>query len=177
MSTDPPFAVRVARPDEWVVLAPIERASGELFRGSAAPELADGDVVPDEVAQRYAREHRVFVADLPDTGIVGFLAWHVERDESCLGVAQVSVLPDHAGRGIGTALLERTISVARERGFAHVTLNTQRNVAWNEPWYRSLGFESVDPDDWAPFMRDVVDRQTEAGLDWSTRTWMRLPLR
>lgn len=174
-------AIRVARPDEWTLLAPIERAADERYRTSAAPELTDRDVVPDDVARRYAADGRVLVAETAGgtggTSVVGFVAWHREADPTCFGIAQISVLPDHGGRGIGTVLMRHAIDLARTGDFERVTLNTQRNVPWNEPWYLALGFQPVAPADWAPFMRAVVDRQRAIGIDWSTRTWMQLPLR
>ena len=171
--------VRVARADEWVLLAPIERASGTLFRDSAALELASGDVVPDDMARRATHEGRALVASVAEDDrerVVGFAAWHPEADSNCLEVAQISVHPDFGKRGIGTALMRAVIEVAVEHGFEAITLNTQRNVPWNEPWYRSFGFVPVEPDDWTSWMAEVVADQTRAGLNWSTRTWMRLDI-
>jgi hypothetical protein len=68
------------------------------------------------------------------------------------------------------------LETAISRGFRAITLNTQRNVPWNEPWYRTFGFVPVEPNDWAPWMAKVAHGQAAEGLDWSTRTWMRLDI-
>ena len=54
----------------------------------------------------------------------------------------IAVRPDHRGRGIGTALLQRFIAQARERGAARVFLEMREgNPA--ESLYRRHGFASV----------------------------------
>ena len=60
--------------------------------------------------------------------------------------------PDHAGRGIGRALLEAGCDWAAARGYAEITLATYRDVPWNGPFYASEGFVEVGPVD--DFMRD-----------------------
>lgn len=174
-----PARIRTARADEWALLAPIEQASGTIFRHSAAPELERDATVPDEAAQRYTSQGRVLFAIDPhraDDHVIGFVAWHAEADPTCLGVAQISVHPDFGRQGVGTVLMRQVIETAISRGFRAITLNTQRNVPWNEPWYRTFGFVSVEPDDWAPWMAKVARAQAAEGLDWSTRTWMRLDI-
>jgi len=49
-------------------------------------------------------------------------------------------------------------------------------VPWNEPWYRRLGFESVEPSDWTDWMRESVAEQQSGGIDWENRVWMTLDL-
>jgi len=50
------------------------------------------------------------------------------------------------GRGIGTALVQAACEEARWAGHRSLTLCTFRDVAWNGPFYRRLGFvEDPDP--------------------------------
>ena len=44
------------------------------------------------------------------------------------------------------------------------------------PWYERHGFAVVAPEDWTPALREVVQYQTEDGLDWTTRVHMRIEL-
>jgi hypothetical protein len=41
-------------------------------------------------------------------------------------------------------------------GYRSVALAAQTEVPWNESWYRRLGFESLEPNDWTDWMRDDV---------------------
>ena len=62
---------------------------------------------------------------------------------------QLSVHPDHAGRGVGRALLSAACDWAREAGYGDLTLATYRDVPWNAPFYASEGFVEVGPvDEW-----------------------------
>lgn len=54
----------------------------------------------------------------------------------------IAVDPDHRGRGIGGALLERLVSDARERGVTRLFLE-MREGNRAEALYRRLGFASV----------------------------------
>ena len=60
---------------------------------------------------------------------------------------QLSVHPDHAGRGIGRALLRAGCRWAAEEGYPEITLATYRDVPWNGPFYASEGFVERGPVD------------------------------
>jgi GNAT superfamily N-acetyltransferase len=51
----------------------------------------------------------------------------------------MDVLPEHAGQGLGAALIEAVCSWAHTRGFDAVTLSTFRDVPWNAPFYTRHG--------------------------------------
>ena len=55
--------------------------------------------------------------------------------------------PEHAGRGIGRALLRAGCDWAAARGYPELTLATYRDVPWNGPFYASEGFVEVGPVD------------------------------
>jgi predicted GNAT family N-acyltransferase len=55
-------------------------------------------------------------------------------------IGRMAVLAPWRGRGVGSALLERLIELARERGFAIVVLNAQTQAI---PFYRRFGFAPV----------------------------------
>jgi ribosomal protein S18 acetylase RimI-like enzyme len=50
------------------------------------------------------------------------------------------VVPDERGRGLGRALLDRALEVARERGAAHVELATHEGDTAARGLYESSGF-------------------------------------
>ena len=58
---------------------------------------------------------------------------------------QLSVHPDHGGRGIGRALLRAGCDWAGAHGYPELTLATYRDVPWNGPFYASEGFVEVGP--------------------------------
>ena len=70
--------------------------------------------------------------------------------------------------------MQAIVETAIAHRFRTITLNTRRDVPWNEPWYRTFGFTPVASDDWPQWMAAVADQQAADGLDWTARTWMRL---
>ncbi|MFI9008036.1 GNAT family N-acetyltransferase [Actinosynnema sp. NPDC053489] len=158
--------LRPARPDELPLLPPIERASGEPFRDHGMPEIADDEPMP---LSTLARLH-VWVA--ADPRPVAWIA--VEPVDGAAHVEQVCVHPDHARRGIGAALLDHVGRWAAARGLTALTLTTFRDIPWNGPYYRRLGFhEVVDP---SPGLAAVVAAEAARGLDPATRVCLRRPL-
>lgn len=158
--------IRTARPDELPLLPGIERASGEPFRDVGMPEIADDDPMPLETLRRL----HVWVAADPHP-----VAWvAVEVVDGAAHVEQISVHPDHARRGIGAALLDHVGQWAAGQRLDALTLTTFRDVPWNGPYYRRLGFEEVT--DLPPGLRAVVEAETARGLDPATRLCLRRPL-
>lgn len=144
-------------------------AAGERFRDVGLGAVADDE--PWSVAEYRARvdSGRIWVAEV-DGLPVGYVAatdfgGHVHLD-------QLSVRPEHGGRGLGTALVDAVVSWARDRQAGSVTLTTFRHVPWNGPWYERRGFR-VDSDAGAdPRLARVAawERQHDFG---APRVWMR----
>jgi len=87
-------------------------------------------------------------------------------------VEQVSVHPDHAGRGIGCALLERAAAWARAHELRAITLTTYVEVEWNGPYYERLGYRYLTPGEETPGLRAIRRHERELGLDAWPRACM-----
>ncbi|EWT03562.1 acetyltransferase [Intrasporangium oryzae NRRL B-24470] len=68
----------------------------------------------DEVRERVTR-NRLVVAYAGDV-LVGNATVRPPADDTATATVIVRVLPEHRGRGLGTALLERELAAAREMG-------------------------------------------------------------
>ena len=83
-----------------------------------------------------------------DGAVAGFAVWFLNFS-TWLGrhgvyLEDLYVRPSFRGRGLGRALLETLIGIARERGYGRVEWWV---LDWNEPahaFYRSLGAEPMD---------------------------------
>lgn len=75
-------------------------------------------------------------------------------------VAQVSVVPRCAGRGIGRQLLHTVEGWAAERGCRSITLTTFRDVPWNGPYYAKLGYEVLTEDQVGPDLARTIEYET-----------------
>lgn len=111
-----------------------------------------------------------------DTGDrpVGFMS--AEQADGNLHIWELAVDDNHQRRGIGRRLIERARGWAGERDLSALTLTTFRDVPWNEPFYRSLGFTIVLPEQLTDMLRDVLRHEAEAGLPPERRCAMRYPL-
>lgn len=167
--------VRTPTTEEVGLLEAIEVEADSRYADVGYDTLASTSGIPADVANRYAGDGRLLVA-VVDEQPVGFIAWHTEDDPTVLGIAQVSVLTDFGGRGIGRLLLESVLDHAETSGFRSVVLTTQSDVPWNAPWYRTFGFEVVPTDRWTEWMHAGAENQRRSGIDWEHRVWMTLEL-
>ena len=166
--------IRRARAAEAQVLREIERLAGERFRQVGLPGVADDEPLSVEVLTSYAADGRSWVAvddgDLP----VGYVL--VDTVDDCAHIEQLSVRPDHQETGVGRALVERVGAWARDRELWAITLTTFKEVPWNAPFYRHLGFRELSEEDLGPQLREVREREAAHGLDPAKRVCMRWKL-
>jgi predicted N-acetyltransferase YhbS len=159
---------RLARPDEIDTIRALERASAQRFVGLMDALAADEPSPAPVLAARIERGGLV-VAAKGET-IVGFVMFRPLEDR--LYVEQLDVLPAFEGRRIGAALLDATAERARAAGLAGLSLSTFREVAWNAPYYRRLGFVAVVDDALTPGMREIRAEHLARGLDEAARVFM-----
>jgi len=100
----------------------------------------------------------------------------VELVDDHAHLEQLSVLPDHGGRGVGTRLLDAVADWAGAQGHPEVTLTTFRDVAFNAPLYAKRGFAVVPEDRWSDALRARVAHEATLGLDPDLRVVMSRPL-
>lgn len=136
----------------------VEQAAQELLiaRGVDVRHLGINDDLEDPTAWDLA-----LVAD-NDGDVVG-MARLTELTPDLLVLDQVSVLPKFASHGLGRLLLMRVVDEARKRGYREITGSTFREVAFNAPFYASLG-ASEDPEP-HPALVQRRHVESELGLD------------
>lgn len=89
---------------------------------------------------------------------------------------EVDVLPSHGRRGLGRRLVETVAEWARGRNFPHLTLSTFLNIAWNAPFYSTMGFEKLPKNQWSKEIEEIYMLEQKLGLPVEERTFMRLQL-
>jgi GNAT superfamily N-acetyltransferase len=125
--------VRTVRPDELALLPELERAADARFASLGIGPLPG----PGTVAE-FADALVVLVAGDPPVGLC-----RIDEVAGGAHLEQLSVHPDHGGRGVGRALLRAGIEWGVAAGYAQLTLVTYREVPWNGPFYASEGFEEI----------------------------------
>ncbi|BCJ35381.1 GCN5 family N-acetyltransferase [Actinocatenispora thailandica] len=157
--------IRPVRAADLPLLGDIERAAGELFAAIGMPEVAADEPFTIEELERYRASGYAWVATDPEP--VAYLV--AEPIDGNLHIEQVSVRPDHAGQGIGRQLIDTAGAV----DFPALTLTTFRDVPFNAPYYRRLGFRDLPAAEETPGLRRVRRAEAEHGLD----RWPRLCMR
>lgn len=169
IAADPPPSVEVLEAYRlagraWVVTAP---PGGSEDDGMAVAQVGARDGGRDGDGLVVAGYVIVDVLDRPDTGSGEGRSAHI---------AQVSVDPRFAGRGLGAQLVDHVAAHARQEGLDAVTLTTFRDVPWNAPYYQRRGFRMLGDDELGPGLRRVRDDEAALGLEPAVRVCMRRDL-
>ena len=166
--------IRTAARADLERLREIERAAGVRFGTVGMSSIADDEPPTVEELERHRAAGLAWVAvDRHDRAVAYLIAEPLDGD---LHVAQVSVHPDWARRGIGCALLDRAAAHAVATGRAALTLTTFEHVPWNAPYYSRCGFRVLDDRDLTPGLRAVRAHEAALGLDRWPRVCMRREL-
>lgn len=166
--------IELARRDELAKLARVEIAANALFAGRALAGVAPDDATSLEELAQAQSAGRLWVARDGAGEPIGFALAEVVDGEAHL--EEIDVDPAHGRRGIGRALLGAVIDWAWRAGHRALTLTTFREVPWNEPFYRRLGFRTLAPQELGPGLAALVRDETARGLDPAQRVAMRLDL-
>jgi GNAT superfamily N-acetyltransferase len=163
--------IRPARVEDVAFLPAIERAAGAAFLEVGMAAIADDEPLPVSELLAYQQARRAWVATDDLDHPVAYLLLDVVDDAA--HIEQVSVHPDHAGRGLGRALIDAAAAWVRQHGLAALTLTTFADVPWNAPYYARLGFNVVAEDALSPGLRRIRTHEAERGLDAWPRVVMR----
>ncbi|MBO4120230.1 GNAT family N-acetyltransferase [Cupriavidus gilardii] len=167
--------IRPATSSDAASLPDIERSAAALFRTvPALAWIADDDVLSADVHLRFIAAGTAWVA-VDDTGKVrGFLS--AERFDDALHIWELAVHRDSQGQGCGRALVSEAIAHARRQQLSAVTLTTFRDLPWNGPFYRQLGFDPIEGNALGERLTAVLEHERELGLPVHLRCAMRLAL-
>jgi GNAT superfamily N-acetyltransferase len=153
----------------------IEFEAGRRFLSVDMAGIAAAAPMELALVQRKIGMGEIIVAADSDETCVGFVMF--EPQPARIYIQELDVLTTHAGRRIGAALIEQVERLARERQLTELVLSTYREVPWNAPYYRRLGFRDIDP---AEFDAALIERRNAhiaRGLDESKRVFMWRDLR
>jgi len=165
------YSISGVTADEIPALIAIDLAASQLFAGTGMlPDAELLDHVPADVFEAAMPGGHVFAARDRKGVASGFVLTSLRGDT--LYLDQVSVHPGHGRRGLGAALIRRVFEDAGDRGLKTVTLSTFRDLPWNAPFYRTLGFRELPRKQVTGWMQEIETRQAEV-MDVSKRCFMR----
>lgn len=156
--------VRHARAADLGRIQAIEDAGVPLFEEQFGDLTGEVLASPGDDGRDRVLEPGFLLVSGPVGEPVGFA--HVVYVDDVAGaahLAQLSVLPAMARRGIGSALVLEAMAEAWHAGFDRMTLTTYRDVPFNGPFYARLGFvEAPAPE---PHLLRQREHERSLGLD------------
>jgi len=166
--------IRLAHAGDIPHMQAIEIAAGRLFADIGMHSVAEDGAHETETLAGYIAGSRAWVAEV-DGAVCGYAL--ADLLDGAAHLEQVTVHPDFGRRGIGRRLVDAVADWARDRGLDAMTLLTFRDVAWNGPYYRRLGFVDLPDITLGPELAALREHEAELGLDVSIRGAMRMSLR
>lgn len=161
-------AIRAALTSEIEAVRVLERASAQRFIGLMDALAADEPSPASVLAERIAAAG-LLIAEA-DGVLAAFVMFRPIADS--LYIEQIDVLPAFERRRIGASLIAAVAERARAQGLPRLTLSTFRDVPWNAPYYRRLGFVDIDDKELAPDLVEIRREHLARGLDESARVFM-----
>jgi GNAT superfamily N-acetyltransferase len=139
------MSVREARPEDAATIHLFIKA---LAQYSGHPDAVE--VTPEELESQMRGEHPPFECllahhnDEPAGVAIFFPNYSTWRGKIGIYLEDLFVMPEHRGRGLGRALLQRLARIALARNGARLEWSV---LNWNEPsqnFYAALGATSLD---------------------------------
>ncbi len=148
MDNNQPVVRRVMPDDHRAVVALAPRLTEGVapWRAPADVRRAVEEWVSGSLSSAEKPEHGFFVAVVADT-VVGFVSvgQRVHFSGSVDGyVGELVVARQHEGRGIGGLLMDHAERWTRDRGYAHLTLETGAANAAARAFYEARGYQEED---------------------------------
>ena len=166
------YRLRLARPSEVGRLREIEDEAGERFNGlDIFDESLSSSFSLDEM-YRLAKLNQVWVACNSNDNPVGMIVASIRGENAY--IEELDVLLEHGRRGLGTRLIDQVCGWALAQGCTAIDLSTFRDVPWNGPFYRKLGFRELAESEWTADMPKIREIETKQGL--KARVFMRRDL-
>ena len=164
------YAIRSRLPADDPLLVAIENRASELFRAYGYGSVADAFIPDVEALRATIAGQDVKVAVDDSSRPVGYAVFGAVGEFLHLG--ELSVDPQHGRRGLGSALVAEVIDAARRGNYDGVSLTTFRELPFNAPFYRRLGFRETALADAPETLRSRFIAEVPAGIDPARRVLM-----
>ena len=164
------YNIRLAKVEDLTVLPGIERKACTLFAKTKHHAAVSDDVTTLEDFEEAREEGHLFVAVSEDGKAVGFSFMEIMGHGVHLD--EIDVLPKFGGKGIGTALVKKVCGWAKKNNYPVVTLTTYKEIRWNAPFYKKLGFRVLRADEMSDELQNLFLCEHESGLLMEDRVVM-----
>ena len=160
------FAItfRFAELDEIEAVRAIEYEAAQRFATIGMTGIADAQPMKADFVRRKIEASEIIVAVNDAARCVAFVMFAPLSTR--FYIEELDVLTAWAGRRIGAELIEQVDGLARKAGAQQLVLSTFRDVPWNAPYYRRLGFSVIGSEQ---LDREVACHSRGACCPWPRR--------
>jgi len=169
-----PYRICPTVPADIPHLNSIERSAATRFDDFGLPKTFSSLVTPMDILMASQALGCLWVAVADNHDQVGFVVVGMVGTNAHL--EELSVHPAHGRQGLGTALAQTTFDWAIQEGFAAMTLTTLPHIPWNAPFYKRLGFRSLNAGELTPELHSLLVAEQGLGLAPQPRIVMRKDL-
>lgn len=160
--------IRLATEADVPHLDAVEQSAAKAFIGSSVGYV-ESRSVPQDLLLKLCRNKTLWVAANEQNMPVGFVATYVL--DGFLYVHEISVAREAQGHGIGRRLMNVVEEHAIDEDLPYIGLITFRDIRWNGPFYKSLGYKEIAPDTYSGLHNKFKD-DVRKGMDPAKRCVM-----
>ena len=165
------YVFRPAAAADIAAMRAAEQRAGEVFRSIGYDFCADGQNREVEEHERVIAAGVTYVALPPSGEIAGFAMFEPMDGE--VHLVEIDVVPEFQKKGLARRLISLGEKWALAKGFDAMTLTTYRDVAWNAPFYRRLGFIDLEPGPGRKGLLETIAKEAAWGFAFRPRIAMR----
>ena len=160
--------IRLATEADIIHLDGVEQSAAKAFIGSSVGYV-ESRSVPADLLQKLCQNKTLWVAANDKNLPVGFVACYTL--DGFLYVHEISVAQEAQGQGIGRRLMNVVEDYAIDQDFPYIGLITFRDIRWNGPFYKSLGYKEIAADVYSGLHNKFKD-DIRKGMDPTKRCVM-----
>jgi GNAT superfamily N-acetyltransferase len=166
--------LRAPSPSDIESMRALERRASQVLRAVGYDFCADGPIRDAAEHLRTISEGVTFVAEAADGAIAGFAM--IEPMDGEAHLVEIDVDPAHQKKGLARQLIAAGEAWALAKSFDGITLTTYRDISWNAPFYRRLGFVEFTPEPARAGLLETIENEAAWGFAFAPRIAMRKQL-
>ena len=166
------YSIRLGNIADLPLLPQIEIAAASLFPEADLPRHLRYMAKEKATLRKAIESQRIWVACDEGGTAVGFAL--ADEVGGLAYLEEIDVHPAHMRRGLGKRLIAAVIRWAVQGGYPALRLVTFSHLPWNAPYYASQGFVALEPASIEPAYQQLIDEDTEVGIDPINRVVMEL---
>lgn len=167
----PSIVIRPATAADIESMRALERSAAQMFHAIGYDFCADGPVRDADEHLRVIETGVTLVAETKTGSLAGFAM--VEPMDGEAHLVEIDVAPLFQRQGLARRLIAGGADWSRSKGFDGMTLTTYRDVPWNAPYYRRLGFVEFKPGPGRSGLIRTINQEAAWGFDFRPRIAMR----